>query len=215
MRILRLDVPHGLIDGLADVRSFRQPQDMVESCWRRQVKDAIGLIGGRIVHAGATPSPSRLFLQHSQLREKANLGKPQEDQAENGLGILGRGETRVRPKFVSRRPEAVLQCLWAGIFFARGDPFHSCTCRGEGRRGIAPCLAGTVAYHLLWGGLFLGGLVTAVAAWARGRCVGMVVAGAQSIKRASTSTASGSWLPSKIIPAGRLPATPTRGAREA
>ena len=76
LRILRLDVPHGLIDGLADVRSFRQPQDMVESCWRRQVKDALGLIGGRIVHAGATPSPSRLFLQHSQLREKANLGKP-------------------------------------------------------------------------------------------------------------------------------------------
>ena len=25
LRILRLDIPHGLVDGLADVRSFRQP----------------------------------------------------------------------------------------------------------------------------------------------------------------------------------------------
>ena len=49
---------------------------MVKSCWRRQVEDALGLIGGRIVHAGATTSPNRLFLQHSPLREKANLGKP-------------------------------------------------------------------------------------------------------------------------------------------
>ena len=57
LRILRLDIPHGLVDGLADVRSFRQPQDMVESRRRRQVEDALGLIGGGIVHAGATTSP--------------------------------------------------------------------------------------------------------------------------------------------------------------
>ena len=71
------------------------------------------------------------LLQHSPPRQKANLGKPQEDQAENGLGILGRGETRVRPKLVSRRPQAPLQRLCAGILFARGDPLHACTCRDE------------------------------------------------------------------------------------
>ena len=62
---------------------------MIESRDRRQVEDALRLIRGGVIDAGATTSSGRLLLQHRPLREEPNLGEAQEDQAENRLRVLG------------------------------------------------------------------------------------------------------------------------------
>jgi hypothetical protein len=58
-----------------------------------------------------------MLLQHGPLREKANLGKPQEDQTENRLRILCRGQAGVGAELICRRPQAALQRLGAGVSF--------------------------------------------------------------------------------------------------
>ena len=113
-----------LVDGLADVRSFGQPQQVIEPGGRRQVQDAFRLICGGLIDARASAAAAGFLLQHRVLREKPDLGEAQEDQAEDRLRVLSRREAGVRAQLVCGRPEAILQRLRAGVLFSRGNPLH-------------------------------------------------------------------------------------------
>src|SRR6188768_41331 len=57
------------------------------------VEDARCLIRRGVIDARTTTAFSRPRLQRGSLREKPHLGEAQKDQAEDGLGVLGGGET--------------------------------------------------------------------------------------------------------------------------
>ena len=92
---------------------------MVESRKRRQVEDALGLIGGGIVHARATPASGRLLLQRGQARQKPHFGEAQEDEAENGLRILCGGQAGIGAELISRRQRRFSNA-WASVSCSLG-----------------------------------------------------------------------------------------------
>ena len=80
-----LDVAHGGVDLCADVGGFGQRQQIVEAGFGGQIKHALGVIGGGVVHARAAPGRSGGFFQLGALGGEADFGKAQKDEAEDGL----------------------------------------------------------------------------------------------------------------------------------
>ena len=102
---------------LADGAAFREVQQVVEARWLRKVNHALGMVGGRIIHARAAPGGGAGFLQLGALGSEANFGEAQEDEAENRLGILGLLEARASPQLVSGVPEAFFKRGVVLVFF--------------------------------------------------------------------------------------------------
>jgi hypothetical protein len=90
--VLRLDVAHRIVDDFAHIRAFGQTQQVVEPRLRGQIEDALGLVRRGIVHAGAAPPAASVLVQHGPSGEETHLGEPQEDEAEDRLRILRRGQ---------------------------------------------------------------------------------------------------------------------------
>ena len=100
------NVPHGVVDLGPDVRRFGEVEQVVETAVRGQAGRGTGL------------------FQLGALLREPHFGEPQENQAEDGLGILGGTEAGIGTELVSGIPQPFLQCIRIGIFFRRGDPLH-------------------------------------------------------------------------------------------
>ena len=106
--VVLLDVAHCFVEGFAHVGAFGQREKAIKPGVGREIEDALSLIGGGIVEARPTARGCGCFLQLRSLRGKADFGEAQEDETEDGLGILRGGEARVGAKLVSSGPEAFL-----------------------------------------------------------------------------------------------------------
>ena len=101
-----LDLAHGRVDLGADVGRLGQGQQVVEARLGREVEDALGVVGGGFVHPAAAPGRGAGLLQLGALGGEAHLGEAQEDQAEDGAGVLLGLEAGVGAELVGGVPEA-------------------------------------------------------------------------------------------------------------
>jgi hypothetical protein len=103
--VLDLNRLHGLVDGLADVRAFRQIQQRSESRLFGDVEDTLRLVV-RLADLAATAGLLRhLLLGLGELV----VGVAEEDEAQNRDRILRRLKLGVRPKFVGSFPKALFK----------------------------------------------------------------------------------------------------------
>ncbi len=131
-RVVLFDLAHGRVDAGADVGRFGQGQQMVEARRGRQVKHAGGVIGGRFVQATAAAGAGLRAGQAGALRRKAHLGEAQEDEAQDGAGILLRLQPGVSAELIGRVPQALFQRGGGGILFGAGNPMHRASpCGGQ------------------------------------------------------------------------------------
>ena len=80
----------------SDVLSFSETQQVVESCVRREIEDTFSL------QAGPPASARRFLLQDRASRDEPDFRKTEEDEAQDRLRVLGRGQTGVRTQLVCR-----------------------------------------------------------------------------------------------------------------
>jgi hypothetical protein len=95
-----LDRAHRRVDLGADVGRLGKGQQAVEACLRRELEDALGVVGGGIIDAAAAPGRGAGLLQLHALRGEANFRKAQEDQAEEGAGVFLGLEPRVGAELI-------------------------------------------------------------------------------------------------------------------
>jgi hypothetical protein len=124
LRIVFLDVPHGGVDLTADVFGLGPVQQVVEACLGGQVEDALGVVGGWLVHATATSGGCPYLLQLDALGGEADFCEAQEDQAEDRRGILLGLEPGVGTELVSGIPEPFFERRGGSVFSARCNPAH-------------------------------------------------------------------------------------------
>ena len=128
LRVVLLDVPHRLVDGLPHVRAFGQlaggdrtgPSGSGRGCPPPDTRR-----GHRPASRDGRRRPA--VFQGGTASEEADLGEAQEDEAEDGLGVLRRGEAGVRAELVRRVPQAVFQRLGARVLLGGCDPVHPVT----------------------------------------------------------------------------------------
>jgi hypothetical protein len=119
-----LNISHCLVHGLADVRPFGKPQQVVKASLRSQVEDALSLIGGWVFQTRSSAAAGGLFLQHGPAGEEPDLSETQENQTENRLRVLGRREAGVRSELIRCGPEAAFERVGRRISFGRSNPLH-------------------------------------------------------------------------------------------
>jgi hypothetical protein len=117
LRVVLLDVAHGGIDLCADVLGFRAVEQIIEPRLGRQVEDALGVIGGGFIQPRAAPSGCARLFQLGALDGKADFGKAQKDEAEDGRGVFLGFEAGVGAELVGSVPEAFFQHGVGGVFF--------------------------------------------------------------------------------------------------
>jgi len=83
--VVRLDLPHRLIDSLAGICAFRQAEQVVKTSLGSYVQEAVGLIGRRVVDAGTPPTPCRVVLQRRPLLVEPYLGEAQKVEPQHRL----------------------------------------------------------------------------------------------------------------------------------
>lgn len=115
LRIVLLDVPHGVVDLRADVCRLGEVQQEIEPGVGRKVKDPFGVVDRRIIQAGAparqvaVPTFGGGLLQLGALLGEADFGKAEEDYAEDRAGVFLGFEAGVGAELVSAVPEAVFE----------------------------------------------------------------------------------------------------------
>ena len=92
---------HGLVDGLADVGALWQIQQGSEASLVGEVQDALCLV----VSLADLPASAGLLGHVLFSLGKLVIGVPEEDQAKNRDGILGRLQFGVGPKFICGVPK--------------------------------------------------------------------------------------------------------------
>ena len=83
------------------------------------------MIRGGLVDAAAAPRRCLSLLQLGALGGEADLGKAQEDQAEDWRGILLGLEPGVGAVLVGGVPQALFECRRGGIFFSWRNSAHA------------------------------------------------------------------------------------------
>ncbi len=84
-------------------------KQIVEPGLGREIEHALGVVGGGFVHARAASRRGGGLFQLGALRGEADFGEAQEDEAEDGLGVLRGGEARVGAELVGGIPKAFFQ----------------------------------------------------------------------------------------------------------
>ena len=128
-----LDLAHRRVDLGADVLRLGQGQQVVEARLGREVEDALGVIGGRLVDPTTAPGGGAGLLQLGALGGEAHLGEAQEDQAEDGPGVFLGLETRIGAELVGCVPEPLLERASGGVLLRCRDPAQEVPpryCRG-------------------------------------------------------------------------------------
>jgi len=126
LRVVLLDVAHGVVDLRADVRRLGEVEQEIKTGVGREVEDALGVIGGGFIHARATTGQVALptigggFLQLGALGDKADFGEAQEDDAEDRAGVFLGLEAGVGAELVGGVPEALFERGGVGVFFRMG-----------------------------------------------------------------------------------------------
>ena len=128
LRVVLLDVAHGVVDGFAHVGGFWQREEVVEAGVGCEVEHALSVIRGGVVQARAAPRRGGGFIQLGALCGKADFGKAQEDEAEDRLGVLRGGEAGVGAELVGGVPKTFFQRAVGGVFFRWSDPVHGSVC---------------------------------------------------------------------------------------
>ena len=117
-----LDVAHGVVDLRADVGGLGQLQQVVEARLGAQVEDAVGVVGGGFIHSAAATGRGAGLLQLRALGGEAHLGEAQEDQAEDGAGVLLGLQAGIGAELVGGIPQALFERGRGGVFFGVRDP---------------------------------------------------------------------------------------------
>ena len=102
--VLGLDGLHGVVDGLADVGAFGEVEEVGETGARGDVEDALGLVVGLADAAASGGLGGQGLLGLGELV----AGVAEEDEAEDGDGVLGGLQLGVGPELVGGVPEALL-----------------------------------------------------------------------------------------------------------
>ena len=110
VRVRALDRRHRVVDGFPEIRAFRQADEAVETRLVRQVQHTSGVIVGGADLAAAGTATFKLLV-HSR---EAEVRIAEEDEPQDGRRVLRRPEAGIRPKLVSRLPQAVLQLSQIG-----------------------------------------------------------------------------------------------------
>ncbi len=130
MRVVLLDVAHGVVDFCPDVRRLGKSEQEIEPGVGREVEDAFGVIRGGVVHAAAAarqvvvPTFGSGFLQCRALLAEPDFSEAQEDQAEDRLGVLRGAQAAIGAKLVGGGPEAFFQRVSGGVLLRWRDPDH-------------------------------------------------------------------------------------------
>lgn len=105
VRIFLLNGAHRFIDGLADIRAFRQAEQMGEARVIRQIDDA------RRMEICRSDFPPRSSLRFQLLfhRRETHIRIAQENQTEDGGRVFGRLERGIRPELVGGVPKGFLE----------------------------------------------------------------------------------------------------------
>jgi hypothetical protein len=72
----------------------------------------------------ATAGGSAGLFQDDSFGGEADFGEAQEDEAEDGRGVLLGLEAGVRAELVGGVPKALFECRRGDVFFRRCDPVH-------------------------------------------------------------------------------------------
>ncbi len=124
LRVVLLHLAHGGVHLTADVCRLGQGEQEVEACFRGEVEDVVGMVGGGFIDP-ATPAGGRADrFQLGPLGGKAHLGEAQEDQTQDGAGVFLGLKTRVGAELVGGMPQSLFERSGGGIFFSGGDPVH-------------------------------------------------------------------------------------------
>jgi len=73
------------------------------------------VIGPRFIHARAAPGGRPCLLQFGALGDESDLGKAQEDEAEDRPGVFLRLQAGVGPELVGGIPKALFQRVSGGV----------------------------------------------------------------------------------------------------
>ncbi len=125
--IVLFNITHRLVDRLAGIASLWQMQELVEAGVGREIEHPFGIVGGWIVHTGATARGGCGLFQRRSPFGEASVGEAQEDEAEDRGGVLRRGQAAIGTKLVRGGPQAIFQCVGGDVFFGGGDPLHPVT----------------------------------------------------------------------------------------
>ena len=82
------------------------------------------MVGRGLIDAAAAAGGIAGLLQLRPLSGETHLGKAQEDQSEDGAGVLLGLEAGIGAELVGGVPQASFKRRGAGVFFSRGDPLH-------------------------------------------------------------------------------------------
>jgi hypothetical protein len=128
LRVVALDRAHRVVDRLARASSpcvrLRGTRAGREPRLRREEEHT-----RRVVAAGGSSTreprrPVAPFSSSVAARRELRVGEAKEDQPEDGLGVLRRGEPAVGAQLIGGGPEALLQRGGRGVLRSRGDPAH-------------------------------------------------------------------------------------------
>ena len=118
------DGAHGCVHGVADLRAFGEGEQVIEAGVGREIDDAGGVVGRGVIDARAAPAAGGLLLQHGAVFGETGVSEAEEDEAEDGRGILRGFEAGIGAELIGGGPEAFFQGVVGGVLFGGGDPDH-------------------------------------------------------------------------------------------
>jgi len=100
-------------------------EDEVTASRGGEVEDSFRVAGGGFFDARAAAASRGLFFEFRPAYGEADCGEPEEDEAENGLGVFGRFQTGVGAKLIGCIEVLTRWSICEGISLQRSHAFSS------------------------------------------------------------------------------------------